>query len=391
MTVLACDPDELVTAAAGLRRAAAELERAAPSVRAAEAQTWQGPAALAQAARRAEAASTIGALAGPVEQLAGGLTKLGTSAREQAEIVRHHTFVRDRATQERLRLLAAGAALDPATATLVAQRVVELEQEERRADHLIHLAEQEFDRAQREIAHLLDAVRDGTPQVIWDLALLVGTVYSMSTGWRNAATGAAAVHATRRLRRVAGRSAERTIHQVRTRLDQRIAAAKLRPWPFLGKLPGGAALVGRAVPVVALVDAGRGLLTGGGYDGWRGGVTRGLAGAAMVGAGVAIATGVLAVGVGPVVGVVGLGAVATYQVWTAGNWIYDRRQQIADTAVRAGAAARATAAKAWASGTEQVTRARDSARSGFRRIRTGLGKAARDLWGSGAGAVGATT
>ncbi len=89
----------------------------------------------------------------------------------------------------------------------------------------------------------------------------------------------------RRLRRMPVPGGERTVHRAQERVEKHVRQLRLQPPAWVSKVPGGAVVAGRAVPLVALVDAGRGVVTGGGYDGWRAGLTRGLGVVAVVGAG----------------------------------------------------------------------------------------------------------
>src|SRR5690606_17163186 len=103
---------------------------------------------------------------------------------------------------------------------------------------------------------------------------------------------------------------ERTRHVMRERVRKHVRQLKLEPPNWISKVPGGAFIAGRAVPLVALAEAGITVGTGGGYDGVRGGLTRVLAGAAVVGLGAAVAAPAAVT-----VGAVGLSAVAVYQAW----------------------------------------------------------------------------
>lgn len=84
-------------------------------------------------------------------------------------------------------------------------------------------------------------------------------------------------------------------------------------------------------PVLTVIDAVDGLITGGGYEGPRGIVHRTLSGAGLVGA--------VGIGAGLVIGapvVAGIGAVALggFAVWSVGNTIWDHRDAIGRVARR---------------------------------------------------------
>ncbi len=89
---------------------------------------------------------------------------------------------------------------------------------------------------------------------------------------------------------------------------------------FLGKV---------FLPVTVLTGA-MDAVTGGGYDGGRGWATRGFGAAGAVGAGALLASSAGLIALGPVgLGIAG-GAVLAYGAWSAGNYLWDHREQIAD-------------------------------------------------------------
>jgi hypothetical protein len=108
--------------------------------------------------------------------------------------------------------------------------------------------------------------------------------------------------------------------------------------------------LGRAFLPLTVVTGAMDAVTGGGYDGGRGWATRGFGAAGAVGAGTLLAAEAGLVALGPVgLGVAGA-AVLAYGAWSAGNFIYDHRQQIADFAGKAvdWTGDRLTDAKNWA-------------------------------------------
>lgn len=371
--VLRCDPDELEVTARSLRQAVAELEAVAGEVRAAGDPVWSGLAALEQAARRAEMAELVGRLAPPLQQVAGALDQVAAAAREQAGTVRRHTRLCEELSLERSRLIALGPPPEPLAAAHWTERLSSLEEERFRHQLLVEDAEREFGAVQRRVALLIEGIRAHVPQVVWDLALTFATVQKVAGGARQVAAAGSLADTARRLRRMPVPGGERTLHLMRERVDKQVSRLRMRAPGWVSRVPGGAAVAGRAVPAVALVDAARGVVTGGGYDGWRGGATRVLGAVGVVGAGVAVVTGGLAVGASaPVLGVAGLGAAAVYQAWVTGNWVYDNRDRIAGTASRAWSGARGLVTRASSAGRSVVGRARERATAGLDRLRQRL-------------------
>lgn len=105
---------------------------------------------------------------------------------------------------------------------------------------------------------------------------------------------------------------------------------------------------------MVLVDAVPDTIDGGGYSGWRGGTTRVLAGAAVVGT---IGAVVVAA---PAAATVGLGAAAAYQLWTIGNTVYDNRKEIGRALSRT-----------WRRGSRGVSQFRRRAADGLARLQGG--------------------
>lgn len=107
--------------------------------------------------------------------------------------------------------------------------------------------------------------------------------------------------------------------------------------------------------VTGVVDA----VTGGGYDGGRGWATRGFGLAGAAGAGTLLASSAGLVALGPVgLGIAGA-AVLGYGAWSAGSYLWDHRQQIADFAQGAAGWVGDTASSAWNATSGAVTEATD--------------------------------
>ncbi|AXH94906.1 hypothetical protein [Ornithinimicrobium avium] len=330
-SVLACDPEELEATARTLRQLAAELDTVAAEVASATVQDWSGLAAIEQGARRGEAGDLLRSFTPQVEDVAAAISRVAVAAREEGALVRHHARLGEDAALERARLLALGAPTDPVAAVRWEARLEELGSSQRWHESLVAQAQERFDQVQQAVAVVLDRIRAATPEHLRDLALLVATTDQAVNLAKDGRALTASATTGYRLRRVRGRSAERTLHQMQQRIERNVARLRLSPPGWVSKIPGvGTALgaVGKAVPVLVVLDAGKGVLDGGGYRGWRGGVTRVLAVGAVVGTGVAVLVAA------PAAAAVGLGAAATYQAWTIGNAVYDNRREIGQALAR---------------------------------------------------------
>lgn len=111
--------------------------------------------------------------------------------------------------------------------------------------------------------------------------------------------------------------------------------------PQLGRLAGRVFLPMTAV--TGVVD----VFTGGGYEGWRGWATRGFGLAGAAGAATLLVGGAALVASAPVTATVAAVAVAGYGLWSAGNYVYDNRHQIADAATRVYGQVSSTVGQAW--------------------------------------------
>lgn len=361
--LLIVDPDELLVSARELRRTVAELQSAAGEVGAAAETGWCGLASLEQAARRREVAELLTRLGSPLEEVAGVLDRVAAAGREQGGLARRLAVVRDERALERSRLLALGPPPEPQAAVHWRTLVALAEEELARLERLIAAAEQEFDRVQRHAARALSQVLGLVPPIVWDLALLVMTVKKVVRGWQQVAAAAAMGASLHRLRTMGVRGGERTIHRTRQRVERHVRRLRQAPPRWVSKVPGGAVVAGRAVPLVAGIDALPKIFTGGGYQGWRGTLTRGLAGVAVVGVAAAVAP------LGTTAAVAGLGAAAIYQGWMTGSWIYDNRGRIRGAASRLWSGTRGLAGGALSGSRRAVGRARERAGSALDRLR----------------------
>ena len=87
-------------------------------------------------------------------------------------------------------------------------------------------------------------------------------------------------------------------------------------------------LASRVALPLTVISAIGDVATGGGYQGWRGWATRGLAVAGGTGAVVLIAGGIGAVVTAPITATVAAVGVTAYALWSAGNYVYDNWDSI---------------------------------------------------------------
>jgi len=91
-----------------------------------------------------------------------------------------------------------------------------------------------------------------------------------------------------------------------------------------------AGIAGKAFLPLTVATGAMDAVTGGGYDGARGWATRGFGAAGAIGAGTLLASSAGLIALGPVgLGVAGA-AVLGYGAWSAGNFIWDHREQIGE-------------------------------------------------------------
>lgn len=341
--VLAVDPVELRRTAATLRTVSGELGLASSTLDGAvDAELWSGLAALEQAARRAESAALLRALGRPLEAVAAGLDRAAASAEDAGGRVRRHERTLLDLEDERWRLAAPGPPTDPLAIQAWQSRLTLLEEERDRVARMVDRARAEFDEAQRAVAVFVEReLGSEVFAVVGTLALLVETVRTSARGWHAARTTVSMVTALHRVRRMPVPGGERTLHLVSQRVGRAAETLSRRPPGWAVRLPAVGrhlgALAARGAPVMVLVDAVPRVIDGGGHTGLRGGTTRVLAGAAVVG--VVVAATVSGTAVAPVA----LVSAGVYTVWRTGGWVYDHRQQVRSTVVGAWSGARGAA------------------------------------------------
>jgi uncharacterized protein YukE len=118
-------------------------------------------------------------------------------------------------------------------------------------------------------------------------------------------------------------------------------------------------LLGKAFLPLTVVTGAVDAITGGGYDGARGWATRGFGAAGAIGAGALLASSAGLIALGPVgLGIAGA-AVLAYGAWSAGNFLWDHRQQIADFTGKAASWVGDTASSAYHATTDALSNATD--------------------------------
>lgn len=321
-SVLATSPEEMEQAARSLQAAGDQIEAAADRVLrgAPQPSGWSGLAAWQAAARAREVHRLTRAAAAPPREAAAAVLDCAAAARVATREV--HTWTRraGRARAEILALQLPGPPPEPALELLRRRRIEQLQHEEALACRRVVALEDDFRERERGAAHRVSQA--------WDL---LDEVRDLATAPRKAVeafgyawgTGERVVRTTQVVVRLARARWSRAAHVRREAL--RRAAHALSRLRALVRVRGGAVL-GR----VALVPGPHRLVTawfgawgdvrdGGGYAGWRGEVTRGLAAAGIVG-GFLVVPGTL---VHPAVGGVGVGLLTAWAAWSSGNAAWD--------------------------------------------------------------------
>lgn len=317
---LTTSPEDLRDAGRLLDQAVDELVRVAARVNRLEcgtAEHWQGPAGIGYRIRVQSLRRAVHAWSEPLGDLAATLTR----AAEQAEGARdrYRALLGRQEAAEREHALLRAAPGEPADPVREAERNRRLEEVERLLDRLAaDVAEEES-----ALDRFFDAVRSRVDQA-WpddlsgDLKALVAVAAGLGGAWSG----------LQRVRR--GGLLLWTVERARwVDLSVRLGLIERgeRLTRLLHKAPWWARKIGGpgvwAVPITIFPTALRDLVTGGGYDGPRGVVTR-------VGGGVAIPASILLVAPVPLAHLKAVSAISlgSYGLWKAGNAIWDHREVI---------------------------------------------------------------
>lgn len=366
--VLDAVPEELRSAARMLRGIGAEASGLTQRVGAqgVAGAGWTGLAALEQQARTESLHALLGLTARPGEEAAHLLERAALEIEDTAGRVRQLGLRLDEAVLLRGRLRAAGPPADPLELESWRLRLEEVEDQIASTRALVQQAHEDFDAMQRRLASGLSETWDRASTAIGQ-AVTLGTLAMKAFGVkkqalfaRAAVPGLLAVLQARRAGSQEAIRAARAIAEARRASVEQISMKPGFAGPVLeqaAKLPRVPAaeeslkFIRKGFAGWTVVDGLRSAADGGGYEGWRGGVTRVLGGAAAAGAPASFVPV-------PPVALAGTVSVAAYSVWMAGNWAYDNRREIAQAARAAGRLVR--------SGGDAVLRKATSVGSGVR-------------------------
>lgn len=330
MSVRATSPDELRRAARLLRGVGDQVEQVADEARQAASglgEAWSGLAALEHQARTAALRELMSLTARPGRSVAEALDRAADVAESAGARVAAWTRRVDECRAEQVGLRAAGPPPDPLLEQAWRRRLQQVEEDLVRAQCFVDEAEQEWQRVQQEVAGVVSGawsvVRELNQirQVVQPVHTLVTKAWQSTVGLY-LTTATAIAWARGRWRRswwmrhyALTRAREWWVRKVTG------APGRTKPWTALRAVKLVPTPVGWVLTTLGAVNDVR---TGGGYDDWRGPVTRVLAGAALVGAPLILAGVTL-----PILAVAGITAVGVYQLWTAGNLVYQHRHTLA--------------------------------------------------------------
>lgn len=320
-SVLLAAPEELHRACRLLRAVGDELETV--GARVAEGpgtDAWSGLAAWEQRARVCSVKARVVSAAAPPREAAAAVERCAEVAERAAGQVRSWDRVRDRALEQMQALRALGPPPEPTAAELWRQRLVELAREQELARRWSQEAEQEYASAQRLAADaitrawtvaqdVLEMAR--VPERAWKAAgYAVGTVARLALATETVLELARARWArTAAVRAGAARRVRALMQRLRALSRTGRGSAKLRG---LSLTPGPLGMT------LAWVGAWSDVRDGGGYAGWRGGLTRVFAAGAIGGGPVAVLGFWF-----PPAAVAGVSLLGAYQAWTLGNLAWD--------------------------------------------------------------------
>lgn len=382
--LLACSAEDLRAAARQLRAAGAQVEELAERAGATVVVDggWSGLAALEMQAAVESAQRLLHVLAGPGLEAAAVLDEVAGAAEEALTQVRRWARDVDDALDELGGLRAVGPPPESLLQEAWRRRVAELEARVDHAREQLRRTEEDFATVQRRAATILESVWSSVQTALAHVGVLHDLRGKASTVVRHGRRAVVSTVGLVALAHLRWSRSEELRSAARTRLDgsvskvwaKQVAAAEaLRQ--ASGVLAPARRLLARASAVGAWALAVQDVRTGADHDGWRAGITRVLAGGAVVGMPAAVLL------VGTPAGLVAVGAVSAYHLWLAGNWLHDHRATILP-AVRWGARQVGEGARQAGRGVRQVggvvQRAQERAGRGLRRLR----QQARDV-GSG--------
>ncbi|WP_281966062.1 hypothetical protein [Serinicoccus marinus] len=321
-SVLTVSPEELERAARLLREAGAQIESVAEQVLGSSPTEggWSGLAAWQARARVQTVHRVTRSAARPSQHAARAVAECASAARGATEEVLRWQRAGERAAGESAALRAPGPPPEPALEALWRRRLEQLEQEVQTARRRVQEVEEDFrttqERSAQQVREAVDLFDDVRRVAEVPKKALAAVGYAWGTVERVVRTTQVVIHRARarwaralQVRQVALRRAQRALARLR-------ALGRLRDAP---KLLSRVRLVPGPVGMVAAwFTAWSDVKDGGGYSGWRGDVTRVLAGGGLIGGVLVVATPVV-----PVAGPIGVGLLAAYQAWSAGNAAVD--------------------------------------------------------------------
>ena len=414
--VRAWHPGALDTAATGLKKAHRVVEAESKSLKATMDQAssgWTGPAADAAGERAADSARTGYRLADALETarsaLATGASEIGRSRTHLLQVIsdaRANGFTVGSDGSVTARTLPPVMTTPDDASGALAARNKRQEKLNKEADHIaadITRALQQVSDADGraatkltgiEIPQILESAVDAYLERAWASKDLISALGATAAG------GLALAQTLKNSFKVFGKSkallsflksSSAPISDYGTFLRNMGAADDAIAEFMKGKANGGfarflvgskaARFLGKAFLPLTVLTGAMDAFTGGGYEGSRGWATRGFGAAGAVGAGTLLASSAGLIALGPVgLGIAG-GAVLAYGAWSAGNYIWDHRQQIADFTKGAATWVGDTATDAYQATTGAVSDAKDWAGdqlSGAADTAKDMGKSALD-------------
>ena len=337
---LACSVDELRAAAHHLRATGDEIEDIARIVAKGMGSGWTGVAAWQFQAVKCQFSNV---LLGTVPHVLDGSSlvhQVCDRTEELQQRSRHWASLLQERQSELSRLLAVGTPLDVIQAEVWQRRVVELHQQIHQARQWLSDIESQAQQVHQQIAGQISEIIRPVQSLIFT-AQAGWTAYQTFTSTKKSwGTTAGAAHWARQrwartseARQAAAKRVDASRDKIQNwlrksgHLRDRIGQAKglmMR----IGQSPLGF-VVSRVTFGIQVISAGSDLWTGGGYEGWRGDVTRTFAAGGLVG------VPLLMLSATPAGAAVGLGLTTAYGAWMGGNWLWDNREMIGRTTARA--------------------------------------------------------
>lgn len=326
MSVLLVRPDELRHAGRLLAGVGEQVEGLADRARQQVVElgrAWTGLAALEQQARAAAVQELMRLTARPGRAAAEALARAADVAEAAGTRVRAWSRRVDECRAELTALRSVGPPTDPLLEQLWRRRLQEVEQELDRAQCLVAEAEREWRTVEQDVAAVVSAAWSVVTELNRSRQVLQPVLTTVTKGWmtvRSARLTTATAIALARarwqrsapLRDQALRRASVWFRELTTGRPGRG-----KDWTLVRKVRFVPGPVGWVLTYLGAIQDVR---TGGGYPGWRGEVTRVLAVGALVGGPLIVAGLAL-----PPLGLTGIAAVSLYQLWTAGNLVWDNR------------------------------------------------------------------